>query len=253
MVKAHFLFQFKKNNKYKSGWRIKARFQIGLHVRDISLLYQIQEFFDGIGSIYKEKNNNMVHYEIAGVNDLINILIPHFICFPLLTQKAADFILFKRIVDIMFNKDHLFIEGLQQIINIKASMNLGLSDIIKSDFNNIIPVERPIILITNIPDPNWISGFVTGEGSFDVSIKQSKNKIGYQVLLRFRISQHQRDIKLIELIINYLGSGKIEKDSRHPVVSLKIVKLSDITKIIIPLFPLPQPPFEEGKGKKIKY
>jgi hypothetical protein len=154
----------------------------------------------------------------------------------------------------MKNKEHLSIDGLHKIINIKASMNLGLSDILKSEFTNITPVNRPLILTTNIPDPNWISGFVTGEGNFDVRINKSKSvKIKYYVSLRFRIYQHQRDIKLMELIIKYLGSGKIEKNSNSLIVNLIITKFLVITNIIIPYFPLPQPPFEEGKGKKILF
>ena len=45
-------------------------------------------------------------------------------------------------------------------------MNLGLSDDINSNFNSvkIIPVSRPLIMNDNIPDPNWVAGFVTGEG-----------------------------------------------------------------------------------------
>jgi hypothetical protein len=222
------------DNKYKAGMRVKARFKIGLHQQAISLLLQLKEFFGGIGSIYKDDTNKMAHYEIASINDLTTIIIPHFLNYPLLTQKAADFILFKRIVDIMSNKGHLSIKGLVEIINIKASMNLGLPENLKKF--KFTQVERPTILTYNIPDTNWVAGFVTGEGNFDVSIKESKNKIGYQVFLRFRISQHERDLKLMELLIKYLGAGQIEKDSRNPVVSITIVKLSEITQRIIPLF-----------------
>jgi hypothetical protein len=42
-------------------------------------------------------------------------------------------------------------------------MNLGSSDIVKSEFSKINPVERAIIKTTNIPDPHWISGFAIGE------------------------------------------------------------------------------------------
>jgi hypothetical protein len=136
----------------------------------------------------------------------------------------------------MKNKVHLSIEGLKQIINIKASMNLGSSDIVKSEFSKINPVERAIIKTTNIPDPQWISGFASGEGNFDVGIKKNKNIIGYQVYLRFRISQHARDTKLMELIIKYLGAGRLEKDPRKPALFVVIGKLSDITHIIIPFF-----------------
>lgn len=39
-------------------------------------------------------------------------------------------------------KEHLTKEGLSKIINIKASINLGLSDVLKQFFNNNIPVLR---------------------------------------------------------------------------------------------------------------
>jgi hypothetical protein len=95
----------------------------------------------------------MVNYSVDSNKDLTN-LINHFEKYPLLTQKAADFILFKEVVKLMNNKAHLQIEGLHQIINIKASINLGLSDFLISEFNEITPVLRPIINTENIPDPN---------------------------------------------------------------------------------------------------
>jgi len=137
----------------------------------------------------------------------------------------------------MTNKAHFSIEGIQKIINIKASMILGVSDILKSEFSKFTPVERPLILTNNIPEPKWIAGFVSGEGNFDVRVPKSQtHKIGHRVKLRFRISQHERDIKLLELIIKYLGSGKIYKFTRNPAVSLTIVKYYDITNLIIPFF-----------------
>jgi len=87
-------------------------------------------------------------------------------------------------------------------------MNSDLSDIHKSEFSNINKIVRPIINTESIPAPYWITGFVNGEGTFDVKIYSSKNKIGYSVQMRFRIPQHERDI---ELIMNYFGYGVIEK------------------------------------------
>jgi hypothetical protein len=72
----------------------------------------------------------------------------------LISQKASDFYLFKQIVELMNNKVHLTDEGLKQIINIKDSMNLGLSTIQKKEFPDFKAVDRPIINTTNIPDPN---------------------------------------------------------------------------------------------------
>ena len=72
---------------------------------------------------------------------------------------------------------------------------------------------------------------------FDVRItKQSSNRIGYRVQLRFRITQHERDIKLMECLINYLDSGQIYKYPDKPAVSLIVVNFSQINNNIIPFF-----------------
>jgi hypothetical protein len=49
-------------------------------------------------------------------------------------------------------------------------MNLGLSDSFKSEFKDFIPVKRALIQTDIIPDPYWITGFVDGEGTFDIKI-----------------------------------------------------------------------------------
>jgi len=226
-----------KNIKYKLGWSFKTVFAIGLHSRELSLLLQLQEFFGGIGSIRQSKTHNMVFYSVSSIKDLTTIIIPHFETYLLLSQKAADFILFKQIVKIMSKKEHLTLDGPHQIINIKAAMNWGLSNKLKYESIQVNPVERPLIITKKISSPNWVSGFVTGEGNFNVTISKAKDlKSGFKLQLRFRIYQHDRDLKLMELIIKYLGSGRIEKDSRKAVVSLTITKISDILNIVIPFF-----------------
>lgn len=57
-------------------------------------------------------------------------------------------------------------EGLKKIVAIKASLNLGLSEELKVDFPEIIPVLRPLVENQVIKDSEWISGFTSGEGCF---------------------------------------------------------------------------------------
>jgi len=117
-------------------------------------------------------------------------------------------------------------------------MNLGLSEAIKSDFSQITPIIRPQIITNKIEDLNWIAGFLSGESNFFINIKNSnthKMKIG--VFLRFNITQHERDINLLNLIINYLGCGKIYKKSKESkIVDLRVHKFEDINKKILPFF-----------------
>ena len=150
----------------KLGWRVEPKFQLGMHIRELSLLRKIQNFFGNIGKIYINKKTNMANYIISSTKDITK-LINHIDKYPLLTQKKADYLLFTpalpltvrfwardKIITIIKNKSHLTPEGLQQIINIKASMNLGLSDLLKYEFKNYSPIKRPIIETNSIPNNN---------------------------------------------------------------------------------------------------
>lgn len=74
--------------------------------------------------------------------------------YPLITQKRADFELFKMVIELMNKKQHLTPEGLHKILSLKASINIGLTTELKTAFPNIIPAERPIVEATEISDPN---------------------------------------------------------------------------------------------------
>lgn len=52
-------------------------------------------------------------------------------------------------------------------------------------------------------DKNWIAGFFTGEGCFNINIYKSKtHKIGYDITCNLIIGQHYKDFCLIIDIMN---------------------------------------------------
>ncbi len=65
----------------------------------------------------------MVEFRVSALKDIINIVIPHFDNYPLLTQKSSDYFLFKQVVLLMLNKEHTNLEGIQKIVGFKASIN----------------------------------------------------------------------------------------------------------------------------------
>jgi hypothetical protein len=198
------------------------------------LLDRILAFFE-VGKIYKLQRN-IYRYEVGSLSEL-RVIIDHLSKFPLITQKKADFILFKKVVDLMQNKEHLTIEGLQKIVNLRASINLGLSDKLKEAFPNTKPVERPLIQGQRINDPYWLAGFTSGEGCFHVNIFKSLNyKLGETAHLGFSITQHTRDEQLMESLVSYLGCGKVFKRSNQACVDYKVTKISDLTEKVIPFF-----------------
>jgi hypothetical protein len=102
----------------------------------------------------------MAYYIVSKPEDLINVIIPHFNSYPLLTQKYLDFNLWSKVVDIVIRKEHLTPEGLDQIIRLKASINNGLSEKIINNFINTKDVKpfigyvRGNFSASAIPDPN---------------------------------------------------------------------------------------------------
>lgn len=59
-------------------------------------------------------------------------------------------------------------------------------------------------------DPNWVTGFVDGEGCFHVGINKKKSlKLGTQILPEFVIVQHRRDIELLSRFIKFFRCGRV--------------------------------------------
>lgn len=154
--------------------------------------------------------------------------------YPLLTKKRADFELFKKIVIMMKNKEHLNMEGLNQIISIKASLNKGLTPLLCQHFLDIVPCERPQFELPKSFDPFWLLGFVEGEGCFYVKTYDRVAKNNCIVTLKFILSQHSRDRLLLQSLIHYLGCGRIEET---PIIArLVISKPEDIQTKVLPFF-----------------
>lgn len=132
-------------------------------------------------------------------------------------------------------------EFLEKIVGIKASMNRGLlSDELKVSFTNIVPVPRIIPTVeSQIPHPQWVAGFTSGEGCFMIKTSVNRNaKLGYGVQLSFQITQNERDIELIRSLVPYLGCGRLVVNEKHngTKVNFNVTKFSDIQELIIPFF-----------------
>lgn len=228
-----FSIRIAKDKSRLLGIRILPVYSIELHIRDIKVLYKIREFFN-VGSVkvrIRDGKSTGI-YSVQSIKDLIGVIIPHFIKYPLITQKQADFILFSLVVNLINNKEHLTEEGIYKILSIRASMNKGLTASLKALFPNIVGVERSIISNQIIKSPYWLVGFVDGEGCFYLKITKSR-----KVSLVFSISQDSRDSSLFNVIKDYLGCGVIEKVSTRPnEVNLVVYSLDDLVLKIIPFF-----------------
>ena len=174
----------------------------------------------------------MVEFYLGSIKDL-KVLIDHFDKTPLITQKLADYLLWKRVVELVSNKEHLTREGLEKIVAIKASINRGLTNKLLEAFPNVTPWPRDLITNKKILDPKWIAGFVSAEGCFMIKIHFKQNLIS-QVLLVFQITQHKRDELLMRSLIEYFNCGKVY--NRDDAYDFRVTKFSDLVTKIVPFF-----------------
>ncbi len=224
-----------KSSSVRTGWQVGARFQLTLHLKDLSLLREIQAFFGGVGKIVLSKDN--CTFRVDSLKDILKVIIPHFNIYLPVTQKLGDYLLFRDIVIMMSNKEHITLEGLNQIISIKASLNHGLSKELRVAFHNVKSVLRPLAIDQVIPHPDWMAGFVSGDGSFYLTIRKSHElKVGYRAEVGFQITQHSRDQVFMESFISYFNCGKIKKDTRHSVLYFTVSNFTHLIERIIPFF-----------------
>ena len=232
-----FIITISKNSKCSTGWTVIPSFQISLHVKDIKLLETIQKFF-GVGIINKRLSKAEVSYSVTKNKDLLGVIIPHFDKYPLISKKKADFLLFKAAVLLCSKKEHLNKEGLRKIVALRASMNKGLTEVLKKEFTDIIPENRPIVDKPLCLDPNWVSGFIAAEGCFYVYLSESKNRVGYSTSVMFSVCQHIRDLELIESFMTFFNCGQVKKDSRdlNSGVYFNVTSFLNILDKVIPFF-----------------
>jgi hypothetical protein len=231
----------------KLGYYVILDFKITLHKKDRVILDEIKNYFS-VGGVSKH-GDSLNNYGVRSIKDL-NLIINHFDNFPLKTKKLKDYSLFKLAFNIIKNKEHLTKEGLEKLIEIKSFMNKGLS----SDLNKLGKNSNVALPPLNIPspayaeiaknkefDPNWLAGFASGEGSFQIDIQKSKtSRLGHQVLLRFSIGQHRRDEQLLINLIDYFKCGRVYKKKSKKYntyfCEYRVEKFKDIENKIIPFF-----------------
>jgi hypothetical protein len=217
-----------KHKRFKHGYSLGAVFKIHLHSRDLALLEKIQRYF-GVGKIYKLKRGT-IQFQVTSIQEL-KVIIDHFDKFPLVSSKWADYILFKQGVELILNKAHLTQEGIRKFLSLKASMNWGLPESLVATFPDIVAEDRPLKDYNNIPHPFWLTGFIDAEGCFMLK-KVNTSITGAGIHLIFQITQHVRDVVLMEIIMKFLGCGIIY--NYREGVDLRVTKISDIMEKLYP-------------------
>ena len=248
-AEASFIISIYKDDKSKMKWRVSPYFCIHIHIKDLPLLQNIKETL-GVGIVRSNSKSTAV-FRVNSMQEL-KVIINHFEKYPLVSAKYPDYLLFKQCYDLIEQKEHLTEAGFNKILALKYNLNKSLPAELKSAFPDLVPIARPEYKIIEIPNPYWISGFVSGDSTFSISIEKSTSKVGFRVRLLFGTCLHIRDKDLLISMGKYFknlnfnslsldGINSREEISIHSSESKKTALLqiknnSDIENKIIPFF-----------------
>ena len=94
---------------------------------------RIKAYFGDTGTIVSF--SDMCAFRVSSPEQIFKKILLHLALprpkYPLISQKHIDYLLFKEIVEMMLRGEHLQKDGLQTIVNIRASLNLGFSQVLK--------------------------------------------------------------------------------------------------------------------------
>lgn len=117
-----FCVSFVPSKRHCLGWEVRPSFSVSQNGDRAELLYRIQELW-GCGFIRPDRSDKTLKYEVRGIVDLIQKVVPHFRAYPLQTSRQRDVEKFARICELVYDKQHLTVEGLRQIVALAIEMN----------------------------------------------------------------------------------------------------------------------------------
>ena len=115
-----FIVNIKASKTHSIGFQVFLVFELTQHMRDEQLMRSLIELLQ-CGNIYK--NRNTFDFRVSKFADITEKIIPLFLKYPILCVKAIDFEDWCKAAELMKQKKHLTLEGLEEIKKIKAGMN----------------------------------------------------------------------------------------------------------------------------------
>lgn len=227
------------SSKHRFGLQFRPKFTITADLDSKYVLDSIKLYFN-CGSVTTNIKNHTAEFQVVKLEDLKNIIIPHFKLYPVFCAKLHAFELLTQIVLALSDKEKRTIEGRRELLIMALSMNtttnrkedridllFSLLGINENKDKELIPNTKMVI---NKPiSDNHISGIIDGDGSFFISFLADGN-----IKTGFNITNDKASRPLLEGVkARFKNIGAINEGSKNELV-YAITGLTQITEILIP-------------------
>lgn len=205
-----------------------------MHIKYKEVIDKINKYFK-IGSVYKV--GNKLTYRVNRLNDLNDVIVPHFNKYPLIGTKIVTFKLWIKILELM-NKDlHKSERGIMEILSLYASIGRGPSKKVMKHFPNLKAGIKPEYNFSSIQSSEyWISGHFSIYCNFQVNVNPHGLKESYynRVVPSFNFSWKKEEFMVMGLLSSCFSvTPNIRSDESR--IDVNVYSL-DKLRIVVDLF-----------------
>jgi hypothetical protein len=115
-----FFVDVKNSRTNRVGKQVSLEFSMGQHSRDTQLFESFTKFF-GCGKV--RGNASTVDFSVSSFLDNHKKIIPFLNKYPIAGAKVLDYLDFCKVAELIKNKEHLTLDGLEKVKKIKSNMN----------------------------------------------------------------------------------------------------------------------------------
>lgn len=206
-------------SKSELGYKIGFEFKVTQKNHSSGILYDLKAFF-GCGQVVTDSTSDgCSKFQVTRLDDIIKHVLPHFDIYPCVTSKGLNYEAFKQVALMKQDGVHHTKEGIAAILAIKAQMNKSRTFIEKWEY---MLTQLPLLL-----DPNWISAFIDGEGSFYIELadRGANTRTNTYIACHgtLSIAQNAHDIQVLAAIRDYFNAlgGKATLKPKYDITSIE--------------------------------
>jgi hypothetical protein len=104
------------------GWEVRPGFSVSQNGDRAEVLHALKAYF-GCGSIRADTSDRTLKWETRRLEDILERVVPHFECYPLVSGKQYDFERFASVCRLMADGAHRRHDGLVEIVELASGMN----------------------------------------------------------------------------------------------------------------------------------
>jgi len=228
----------------KKGMPIRPRpvFNITQSIEELDMFIALQEYL-GVGKVYKNRNN--VTLVVTSIEEIVTVILPLFDNHSLRGSKQISYNIFKEVSLMINDKKHLTLEGTLQILQLAYFMNKDTSLRTEVSKENLLTQLKlkfgslPIISNISLPvakelEPinlEFIRGQIDGDGSFNVSFRTNRRRIG----VNFTVVHELSSISVLNELSEYFKCGTVYK-LPSAAARFQVQTVDELLNKIAPLF-----------------